>query len=476
MATKQYKILIVSDAWYPQVNGVVRTLTYTRNILSSRGHEVTMITPDLFRSFPCPTYPEIRLALFPSARVAEIIRETAPDILHIATEGPLGMAARNYAVRHDLNFSTAYHTRFPEYVHSRTLIPISLTYMFIRWFHKHSKAVMAPTPTVMQDLQTWKIGNPVYWPRGVELDLFTPDDKRKPNKKPIYLSVGRVSVEKNLEAFLSLDLDGEKWVVGDGPAMKKLKAKYPDVNFIGAKNKEELPYYYNLADVFVFPSKTDTFGLVLLEAMACGLPVAAFPVTGPIDVVGIPETSQAPQGGVLDHDLKVACEAALTLPRDKVRAYAETFSWDAATSLFESHLVASRGDTTYNIIDNPHKGNKGVSRAMQAAKNSIAGLVFAINEESAFRQELILALILVPVAVYLPVTYMEKTVMIASVVLVLIVELLNSSVEAAIDRISFDHHGLSKRAKDYGSAAVFLALALCGGIYAVVLASYLWPV
>jgi diacylglycerol kinase (ATP) len=228
--------------------------------------------------------------------------------------------------------------------------------------------------------------------------------------------------------------------------------------------------------VFVFPSKTDTFGLVLLEAMACGLPVAAYPVTGPIDVVGMPQTSQAPQGGVLDHDLKVACEAALTLPRNKVRAYAETFSWDTATSLFESHLVASRGDTTYNIIDNPHKGNKGVSRAMRAAKNSVAGLLFAINEESAFRQELILALILVPVAVYLPVTYIEKTVMIASVVLVLIVELLNSSVEAAIDRISFDHHGLSKRAKDYGSAAVFLALALCGGIYAVILASYLWPV
>ena len=276
--------------------------------------------------------------------------------------------------------------------------------------------------------------------------------------------VGRVSVEKNLEEFLKIDLPYEKWVVGDGPALRELKKKYPKVIFHGAKSKEELEYYYNKADIFVFPSKTDTFGLVLLEAMACGLPVAAFPISGPLDVIG---NSNA---GILDSNLKEACKKALLIPRKVPREYAKTFSWVSTSKTFESYLVSIRKkDTTYNIEDNPHKGNTGITRAYHAAKNSLSGLNFALREESAFRQEMFLSIISLSIILIAEVSTIEIVLMIFTTSLVLIIELLNSSIEAAIDRISYDYHGLSKRAKDYGSAAVMLTLILWVVIHGLIL-------
>ena len=464
------KIAIVTDAFYPQINGVVRTLTKTREGLEALGHEVLMITPESFRTIPCPTYPEIRLSVFPGQVVSSKLRAFGPDQLHIATEGPLGLAARSYAKRNQLAFTTAYHTRFPEYVRSRLLIPLSWTYAFLRWFHGPGNVVMAPTNAVVNDLKLWRVGNPVIWPRGVDLDLFMPPDGTKAKQKannPIFINVGRVSVEKNLEAFLDLDLPGEKWIVGGGPALKQIKARYPDVTFFGAKERKDLPEIYSKADVFVFPSRTDTFGLVLLEAMACGLPVAAYPVTGPIDVVGVSKA------GVLNEDLGKAAKAALKCSRNAARKHAEKFSWEAATQIFEGHLVSARPmGGGYHISNNPHKDNHGIIRAVAAAHNSWSGLVFAMREESAFRQELFLAVALVPVALWMPATVVETTLMLASLVLVLIVELLNSSVEAAVDRISYSKHGLSKRAKDYGSAAVMLAIMLCSAVYALIAAKY----
>jgi diacylglycerol kinase/glycosyltransferase involved in cell wall biosynthesis len=472
------KILIVTDAWYPQINGVVRTLTKTRENLTKMGHKVELITPQSFRTIPCPTYPEIRLSIFPGNKVAKKIQSFQPDAIHIATEGPLGLAARRYATSHDLGFTTAYHTRFPEYVRSRTRLPLNVTYAFLRWFHSPAHAVMAPTKTVINDLKKWRIGKPVLWPRGVDLTIFNPNNRnvQKPSenghrlsksiaqldaaKKPIFIYVGRVSVEKNLGGFLDLDLPGEKHVVGDGPALKALKNRYPNVIFHGAHSMESLPAFYTRADVFVFPSRTDTFGLVLLEAMGCGLPVAAFPVTGPIDVVG---DSGA---GALNDDLKKGCLDALMIDRKSVRLHAETFSWEAATDLFFSHLTKSHNPSSgYKISKNPHKTNHGIKRVFAAAKNSLSGIAFAIREESAFRQELLLAVLLIPFAFIVPSNLAEKIMMLSSIALVLLVELLNSGVEAAVDRISFDKHGLSKRAKDYGSAAVLVALTICTGIY-----------
>ena len=346
ITTIKQTIMIVSDAWHPQVNGVVRTLSQTREELIKLGYDVFMLTPEGSNTLPCPTYPEIKLSVFPATKVAHIIRSILPDFLHIATEGPLGLAARCFAIRCGMNFTTAYHTRFPEYIYSRTRIPLNLTYSYLRWFHQPSKNLLAPTETVLKDLSKRVIGNPKLWPRGVDLKHFTPAKERKNNPKHIFIYVGRVAVEKNLCDFLDLDLDGEKWVVGDGPALARLKSKYHDVVFHGAKTRNELPEFYQKADVFVFPSKTDTFGLVMLEAMSCGLPVAAFPVTGPIDVVGNSD------GGVLDFDLANACNRALKKSRTKVRAYAETFSWRNASRIFLSHLVPTGNIEEQKLFDN----------------------------------------------------------------------------------------------------------------------------
>jgi glycosyltransferase involved in cell wall biosynthesis len=327
------KIMIVTDAWEPQVNGVVRTLKQTCHELRLMGHEIEMIMPNQFKTIPCPTYPDISLSLFPGKGVARKIKDFEPDAIHIATEGPLGLSARAYAVRNRLPFSTAYHTRFPEYVQARTGIPISWTYAFLRWFHGPSMAVMAPTIVVKDDLEKFGFTNVVLWSRGVDTEVFQMQESKVLNSAhPIFLYVGRVAVEKNINAFLEIDLPGSKWVVGDGPAMAKIKQQYPNVHYLGVLNQPELAKVYAAADVFVFPSKTDTFGLVLLEAMACGTPVAAYPVTGPIDVLG-----DSP-AGAMDDDLRTACLAALKIPREVARAHAERFSWRASTEQFARHL------------------------------------------------------------------------------------------------------------------------------------------
>jgi glycosyltransferase involved in cell wall biosynthesis len=328
------KIMIVTDAWRPQVNGVVRTLQTTARELQAMGHVVDFLTPLEFSTLPCPTYPDIRLSLFPWSGLVRRLSDFDPDALHIATEGPLGMAARRFALTHGMPFTTAYHTRFPEYVHARTGIPLTWTYAFLRWFHGPSASVMAPTQVVKRDLETYGFKNVVTWTRGVDLEIFKPQrSERLKSAPPIFLYVGRVAVEKNIEAFLALDLPGSKWVAGVGPAMKGIRARYPAVNYLGVLNQHELAQVYASADVFVFPSKTDTFGLVLLEAMACGLPVAAYPVTGPLDVIGSSGTA-----GVLHEDLRIACLEALKLRREDAAAHARKFSWRAATEQFFAHL------------------------------------------------------------------------------------------------------------------------------------------
>lgn len=323
------KILIVTDAWLPQVNGVVRTIQATNRELEKMGHEVVMLTPELFRTIPCPTYPEIRLSLFPFKRVAGIIRDEQPDAIHIATEGPLGIAARAYAKKTGLAFTTAYHTRFPEYVRARFGVPLSWTYRFLRWFHDPAQAMLAPTNVVVRDLQQYGFTNVQMWTRGVDVEHFHPRADHVLNTaEPIFLYVGRVAVEKNIEAFLKLDLPGSKWVVGEGPALAHLKRQFPQAHYLGVLDAERLAQVYSSADVFVFPSLTDTFGLVLLEALACGTPVAAYPVTGPIDVIG-----DSP-AGALDEDLRMACLRALKIDRAVARTHAEQFSWAKCTEEF----------------------------------------------------------------------------------------------------------------------------------------------
>jgi len=328
------KIMIVTDAWKPQINGVVRTLQTTARELQTMGHVVDFLTPLEFSTLPCPTYPDIRLSLFSGGKVVRRLSEFDPDALHIATEGPLGMAARRYALRRGLPFTTAYHTRFPEYVHARFGLPLTWTYAFLRWFHGPSESVMTPTQVVKADLEAHGFKNVVTWSRGVDLEIFKPQrSERLRSDPPIFLYVGRVAVEKNIEAFLALDLPGSKWVAGVGPALNGIRARYPNVNYLGVLDQHELAQVYASADVFVFPSKTDTFGLVLLEAMACGLPVAAYPVTGPLDVIGDSRTA-----GVMHEDLRTACLEALKLRREDATAHARKFSWRAATEQFLGHL------------------------------------------------------------------------------------------------------------------------------------------
>ncbi|HTT06625.1 MAG TPA: glycosyltransferase family 1 protein [Steroidobacteraceae bacterium] len=328
------KIMITTDAWKPQVNGVVRTLEATARELQAMGHTVDFLTPLEFATVPCPTYPDIRLSLFPGRRAMQRLSEFDPDALHIATEGPLGLAARRFALKRALRFTTAYHTRFPEYVRARTGLPLGCTYAFLRWFHGPAAAVMAPTPVVKRDLESHGLKNVAMWSRGVDLDTFRPlPGGRLKGVAPIFLYVGRVAVEKNIEAFLELDLPGSKWVAGVGPALKGIQARHPEVHYLGVLDPHALAEVYASADVFVFPSKTDTFGLVLLEAMACGVPVAAYPVTGPLDVIGDCRTA-----GVMHEDLRTACLEALKLRREDAAAHARRFSWRAATEQFVAHL------------------------------------------------------------------------------------------------------------------------------------------
>lgn len=333
------KIVIVTDTAPPQVNGVVITLTTLGRELGSLGHTVHFVTPASFRTMPCPTYPEIRLALFPGAGVRRALDTLKPDAIHIATEGPLGIAARRCCVRHKLPFTTSYHTRFPEYLRARVPLPIALTYAWLRRFHGRALRVMVPTASIQQELQARGFNNTVIWPRGVDVEKFRPEGPGAPadavpvDGRPVFAYVGRVAVEKNLRAFLALELPGSKWVIGGGPQFEELRLAYPATHFSGAVAHAALPAYYRAADVFVFPSRTDTFGLVLLEALACGVPVAAYPVPGPLDVIG------ADGPGVLDHDLRAAAIGALRISREAARSHALKFSWKHVAQVFLGNLV-----------------------------------------------------------------------------------------------------------------------------------------
>lgn len=328
------KIVIASDAWLPQVNGVVTTLVQTRDHLVAAGHEVRMITAEGRRTFPCPTYPEIRLTLFQGRKIARELDEFAPDCVHIATEGTIGLSVRRYCIKRGIAFTTAYHTQLPEYVRARAPIPVRWTVALLRWFHRPAACTMVPTKSMRQTLLDRGFGHVVIWSRGVLTDVFTPEDPVEyPYDGPIWVYFGRVAVEKNIAAFLGLNLPGAKVVIGDGPDRERLEAAYPDCHFLGYKFGRDLARHVAGTDVFVFPSKTDTFGLVMLEAMACGVPVAAYPVTGPIDVVRPGVT------GCLHEDLLVACAAALELNRNDCRQYAEQRSWRWATHQFINNLA-----------------------------------------------------------------------------------------------------------------------------------------
>ncbi|MET3436997.1 glycosyltransferase family 1 protein [Sphingomonas sp. 1185] len=331
------RIAIVTDAWSPQVNGVVRTLQSVAAELRAMGHELCIVSPDRYVSVPCPTYPEIRLALPGPGVVGRTLGQFLPDAIHIATEGPLGLLARRWALAQGLPFTTAYHTQFPEYVAARVrAIDPEFVWRYVRWFHAPSTAILASTPSVAATLAAHDLPQSRHWGRGVDTALFRPDGPRDgfvaglPG--PVQLYAGRVAVEKNIAAFLATDVPGTRVVVGDGPARAALAAQYPNVHFLGAKFGEDLAAIYRSADVFVFPSRTDTFGLVMIEALACGTPVAALPVQGPLDVL-------SPEVGVMDEALEQAITQALTLDRTNCAAFGQEFSWRRSAEQFLAALA-----------------------------------------------------------------------------------------------------------------------------------------
>lgn len=329
--------MIVTDAWSPQTNGVVRTLAQTADWLRRFGHDVRMLTPGDFRSVACPTYPEIRLSLLPHGAVGARIGHFAPQALHIATEGPLGFAARRHCLRRDLRFTTSYHTQFPQYLRARFPIPLTASYQALRWFHGPAVRCMVSTASIRQDLMERGFKNLASWRRGVDTQVFKPGGKEFLNlPRPLAAYVGRVAVEKNIEAFLQMPWAGGKIVIGDGPERERLQASYPDTVFTGFRFADDLAAHLAAADVMVFPSRTDTFGLVNLEAMACGVPVAAYPVSGPIDVIEDGVT------GALDADLGAAARRALTLDPARCRAHALRSGWEASAREFEGNLAACR--------------------------------------------------------------------------------------------------------------------------------------
>jgi len=332
------KILVATDAWHPQVNGVVRTLGHVAREARVLGADVEFLTPSEFWTLPVPTYPEIRLALTGPGSIERRLDAAMPDAVHIATEGPLGHAMRRVCMRRRVPFTTSFHTRFPDYIASRLPLPERWTteaaWSWLRRFHGAGAAVLAATPTLGEELTGRGFNNVKLWPRGVDAKLFHPRERKAVAwPRPIFLTVGRLAVEKNVEAFLKLDLPGTKLVVGDGPARPQLAKAYPDAVFLGAKQGEELAEIYAAADVFVFPSRTDTFGLVLLEALASGVPVAAFPAAAPRDVIG-----EAPVGA-LDEDLARACLAALECPREECRDFALRMSWEESARIFIEHVA-----------------------------------------------------------------------------------------------------------------------------------------
>lgn len=338
------RLLIATDAWHPQVNGVVRSLEQTAREAATLGVTIEFLAPGEFRTVPMPTYPEIRLALATAAMVGRRIERIAPDYVHIATEGPIGIMARSACLARGRSFTTSYHTRFPEYLAARAPVPQRLSYAWLRRFHNAGAGMMVSTRTLEEELIGRGFRNIMRWSRGVNAELFRPrsmaeiaDPALQDLPGPVFLYVGRVAVEKNIEGFLALDLPGTKLVVGDGPARAELEARYPAARFLGMRAGESLAQAYAASDVFVFPSLTDTFGIVLLEALASGLPVAAFPVTGPLDVIG-PAASGPDRVGVLDTDLRAAALGALTLDRAKAREFALRHSWRACTEQFLANI------------------------------------------------------------------------------------------------------------------------------------------
>ena len=328
------RILIVSDAWHPLTNGVVTTLSQTSRWLQRTGHDVQVLGPAEFRTLPCPSYPEIRIAAFAGRALAERIRAFRPEALHIATEGPLGWAARRYALRQGLRFTTSYHTQFPQYLRSRLPVPLAASYALLRAFHARAQHCMVSTPTVHRELAARGFRNLVRWSRGVDTQLFQPRPRQSQDlPRPIAAYVGRLAIEKNIDAFLQMPWSGSKLIIGDGPERARLQAQYPHACFTGFLFGETLAARLAAADVLVFPSRTDTFGLVNLEAMACGVPVAAYPVTGPIDVIDDGVT------GALDEDLGRAAQRALRIDPRACRERALRSSWDACAREFERNLV-----------------------------------------------------------------------------------------------------------------------------------------
>ncbi|MCL7998188.1 glycosyltransferase family 1 protein [Brucella sp. 21LCYQ03] len=330
------KLVIVTDAWHPQVNGVVRTLAKCCELMTERGYEVIVISPQDYRSFPCPTYPEIRLAMTTPSAFQRKLVSLQPDYVHIATEGPLGVMARRACLKMGWSFTTSFHTRFAEYVRDRFPIPLNWTYAFLRRFHNAASHTLVPTQSILDDLHERGFTGLELWTRGVDRTLFhARTDVESKLSKPVFICVGRVATEKNLAAFLELDLPGTKLIVGDGPVLEDLKSRFPSAIFLGKKEGNDLAQAYASADVFVFPSRTDTFGLVLLEAISSGLPVAAFPVPGSSDVVG------ATGAGILSEDLRAACLAALEMPAFDPAEVLKPFTWDACADIFENVLAAT---------------------------------------------------------------------------------------------------------------------------------------
>ncbi len=328
------RIAIPTDAWHPQVSGVVTKFERIALELEQMGHEVRFITPDMFRTVPCPTYPQIRLALYPHKKIAELLDSFAPDSIHLATEGPIGFAARSYCLGAGFPFTTSYTTRFPEYIRMRFPIPLRISYSVFRWFHSASSGVMVSTSALISELGKWGFKNLVQWTPGVDTTLFSPARQGLlTDKRPILMFVGRVAAEKSIEEFLDLNFEGSKYVVGDGPDFAKLKAKYPQVRFAGFKSGEELAGYYASADVFVFPSRTDTFGLVILEALASGVPVAAYPVRGPLDIIRQGET------GFMDEDLGKAVIQAMAIDGRKCREFVLPRDWTRSARQFLDNLA-----------------------------------------------------------------------------------------------------------------------------------------
>lgn len=330
------RILVATDAWHPQVNGVVRTYEAMSRSAARLGHEIRFLTPDTFKTFPLPGYPEIRLALASRHRVSEFIQQSECDAIHIATEGPIGHAVRNACLILGRAFTSSFHTRLPDYIAARTGVPEAWSWSWLRWFHRYSTRVMAATPGLVQELGERGIERAGLWSRGVDTELFKPrDDADLDLPRPIFLVVGRLAVEKNLEAAFSLKLPGTIVVVGDGPERSALMARFPHAVFLGNRTGEDLARIYSAADVFVFPSQTDTYGLVLLEALASGLPVAAFPAQAPLEVLaGHPL-------GVLDNDLRTACLGALGVSRERCRQFALTRTWDESAKSFIAHATSS---------------------------------------------------------------------------------------------------------------------------------------